>query len=144
MSKFKFSMEKVLDWRSDTEETKKINLGDAEREKFRQDSFLQDMIQENIKIKNESLTTTRIDILRRQNMYKVMLDERIIQQKNQVEIAIKSVETARLELMEAHKEKKVMEKLKEKEFNLVTSLEKSEEQKQLDEMATLSYGRSYY
>lgn len=137
-------MEKVLDWRSDTEETKKINLGDAEREKFRQDSFLQDMIQENIKIKNESLTTTRIDILRRQNMYKVMLDERIIQQKNQVEIAIKSVETARLELMEAHKEKKVMEKLKEKEFNLVTSLEKSEEQKQLDEMATLSYGRSYY
>ena len=144
MSKFKFSMEKVLDWRSDTEETKKINLGDAERERFRQDSFLQDMIQENIKIKNESLTTTRIDILRRQNMYKVMLDERIIQQKNQVEIAIKSVETARLELMEAHKEKKVMEKLKEKEFNLVTSLEKSEEQKQLDEMATLSYGRSYY
>ena len=137
-------MEKVLDWRSDTEETKKINLGDAERERFRQDSFLQDMIQENIKIKNESLTTTRIDILRRQNMYKVMLDERIIQQKNQVEIAIKSVETARLELMEAHKEKKVMEKLKEKEFNLVTSLEKSEEQKQLDEMATLSYGRSYY
>ena len=137
-------MEKVLDWRSDTEETKKINLGDAERERFRQDSFLQDMIQENIKIKNESLTTTRIDILRRQNMYNVMLDERIIQQKNQVEIAIKTVETARLELMEAHKEKKVMEKLKEKEFNLVTSLEKSEEQKQLDEMATLSYGRSYY
>ncbi|MGB3160691.1 flagellar export protein FliJ [Carnobacterium sp.] len=144
MSKFKFSMEKVLDWRSDTEETKKINLGDAEREKFQQESFLKDMIQENIKIKNESLTTTRIDILRRQNMYKVMLDERIIQQKNQVEIATKSVETARLELMEAHKEKKVMEKLKEKEFNLLTSLEKSEEQKQLDEMATLSYGRSYY
>lgn len=144
MSKFKFSMEKVLDWRSDTEETKKINLGDAEREKFQQESFLKDMIQENIKIKNESLTTTRIDILRRQNMYKVMLDERIIQQKNQVEIATKSVETARVELMEAHKEKKVMEKLKEKEFNLLISLEKSEEQKQLDEMATLSYGRSYY
>ncbi|WP_245592961.1 flagellar export protein FliJ [Carnobacterium funditum] len=144
MSKFKFSMEKVLDWRSDTEETKKKNLGDAEREKVQQDSLLKDMIQENIKIKNESLTTTRIDILRRQNMYKVMLDERIIQQKNQVEIAIKSVETARLELMEAHKEKKVMEKLKEKEFNLLASQEKSEEQKQLDEMATLSYGRSYY
>lgn len=137
-------MEKVLDWRSDTEETKKKEFGDAEREKFRQDSLLQDMVQENIKIKNESLTTTRIDILRRQNMYKVMLDERIVQQKNQVDISKKLVETARLELMEAHKEKKVMEKLKEKEFLLVTSLEKSEEQKQLDEMATLSYGRSFY
>ena len=137
-------MEKVLDWRSDTEETKKKHLGDAEREKFRQESLLQELIQENIKIKNESLTTTRIDILRRQNMYKVMLDERIIQQKNQVDSSIKSVETARLELMEAHKEKKVMEKLKEKEFLLVTSLEKSQEQRQLDEMATLSYGRSSY
>ena len=144
MGKFKFSMEKVLDWRSDTEETKKKHLGDAEREKFRQESLLQELIQENIKIKNESLTTTRIDILRRQNMYKVMLDDRIVQQKNQVDISVKSVETARLELMEAHKEKKVMEKLKEKEFLLVTSLEKSQEQKQLDEMATLSYGRSAY
>lgn len=137
-------MEKVLDWRSDTEETKKKHLGDAEREKFHQESLLQELIQENIKIKNESLTTTRIDILRRQNMYKMMLDERIVQQKNQVDVSVKSVETARLELMEAHKEKKVMEKLKEKEFLLVTSLEKSQEQKQLDEMATLSYGRSAY
>lgn len=144
MNKFKFSMEKVLDWRSDTEETKKKYLGDAEREKFHQESLLQELIQENIKIKNESLTTTRIDILRRQNMYKMMLDERIVQQKNQVDVSVKSVETARLELMEAHKEKKVMEKLKEKEFLLVTSLEKSQEQKQLDEMATLSYGRSAY
>ncbi|SEK21893.1 flagellar FliJ protein [Carnobacterium iners] len=144
LSKFKFSMEKVLDWRSDTEETKKKNLGDTEREKTRQENLLQDMVQENIKIKNETLTTTRIDILRRQNMYKVMLDERIIQQKNQIDIAKKSVDIARLELMEAHKEKKVMEKLKEKEFNLLTSLEKSEEQKQLDEIATLSYGRTYY
>ncbi|WP_414839006.1 flagellar export protein FliJ [Carnobacterium sp. TMP28] len=144
MSKFKFSMEKVLDWRSDTEEAKKKSLGDAQREKSQQELVLKEMIQENIKIKNESLTTTRIDILRRQNMYKVMLDERIIQQKNQVETATKLVETARLELMEAHKDKKIMEKLKEKEFNLLMTQEKNEEQKQLDEMATLSYGKSYY
>lgn len=144
MGKFRFSMEKVLDWRSDTEEAKKKELGDAQREKFQQEALLQELIQENIKIKNESLTTTRIDILRRQNMYKVMLDERIIQQKNQVETAEKSLETARIALMEAHKEKKVMEKLKEKEYTFVMEQEKSEEQKQLDEMATLSYGRSFY
>lgn len=144
MGKFRFSMEKVLDWRSDTEEAKKKELGDAQREKFQQEALLQELIQENIKIKNESLTTTRIDILRRQNMYKVMLDERIVQQKNQVETAEKSLETARIALMEAHKEKKVMEKLKEKEYTFVMEQEKSEEQKQLDEMATLSYGRSFY
>lgn len=144
MGKFRFSMEKVLDWRSDTEEAKKKEFGDAQREKFRQEAVLHELIQENIKIKNESLTTTRIDILRRQNMYKVMLDERIVQQKNQVEIAEKSVETARIALMEAHKDKKIMEKLKEKEYTFVMEQEKSEEQKQLDEMATLSYGRSFY
>lgn len=144
MGKFRFSMEKVLDWRSDTEEAKKKELGDAQREKFQQEALLQELIQENIKIKNESLTTTRIDILRRQNMYKVMLDERIVQQKNQVETAEEYLETARIALMEAHKEKKVMEKLKEKEYTFVMEQEKSEEQKQLDEMATLSYGRSFY
>ena len=73
-----------------------------------------------------------------------MLDERIVQQKNQVEIAEKSVEAARIALMEAHKDKKIMEKLKEKEYTFVMEQEKSEEQKQLDEMATLSYGRSFY
>ena len=144
MAKYQFSMEKVLDWRSDTEEEKKKNLVQVQQSKQQQETILRRLINENIKIKNDSLSTNRIDVLRRQNLYKDMIDEKIIHQKNVVNKAEKEVEVARIELMEAHKDRKVMEKLKEKEYTLTMEQEKQEEQKQLDEMATLSFGKSFY
>ena len=137
-------MEKVLDWRSDTEEEKKKNLVQVQQSKQQQETILRRLIDENIKIKNDSLSTNRIDVLRRQNLYKDMIDEKIIHQKNVVSKAEKEVEVARIELMEAHKDRKVMEKLKEKEYIFTMEQEKHEEQKQLDEMATLSFGKSFY
>lgn len=137
-------MEKVLDWRSDTEEEKKKNLVQVQQSKQQQETILRRLINENIKIKNDSLSTNRIDVLRRQNLYKDMIDEKIIHQKNIVSKAEKEVEMARIELMEAHKDRKVMEKLKEKEYTFTMEQEKQEEQKQLDEMATLSFGKSFY
>ncbi|MGB7460373.1 MAG: flagellar export protein FliJ [Carnobacterium jeotgali] len=144
MAKYQFSMEKVLDWRSDTEEEKKKNLVQVQQSKQQQETILRRLINENIKIKNDSLSTNRIDVLRRQNLYKDMIDEKIIHQKNIVSKAEKEVEMARIELMEAHKDRKVMEKLKEKEYTFTMEQEKQEEQKQLDEMATLSFGKSFY
>ncbi len=144
MAKYQFSMEKVLDWRSDTEEEKKKNLVQVQQSKQQQETILRRLINENIKIKNDSLSTNRIDVLRRQNLYKDMIDEKIIHQKNVVSKAEKEVEVARIELMEAHKDRKVMEKLKEKEYTFTMEQEKQEEQKQLDEMATLSFGKSFY
>ncbi|WP_353049859.1 flagellar export protein FliJ [Carnobacterium sp. ISL-102] len=144
MTNYTFSMEKVLDWRSDTEEEKKKQLGQVQQNKQQQETLLQRLISENIKIKNDSLTTMRIDVLRRQNLYKNMIDEKIIHQKNIVHKAEKEVEVARVELMEAHKDRKVMEKLKEKEYTFTMEQAKQEEQKQLDEMAALSFGKSFY
>ena len=144
IANYKFSMEKVLDWRSDTEEEKKKNLVQVQQSKQQQETILRRLINENIKIKNDSLSTNRIDVLRRQNLYKDMIDEKIIHQKNVVSKAEKEVEVARIELMEAHKDRKVMEKLKEKEYIFTMEQEKHEEQKQLDEMATLSFGKSFY
>lgn len=144
MANYTFSMEKVLDWRSDTEEEKKKQLGQVQQNKQQQETLLQRLISENIKIKNDSLTTMRIDVLRRQNLYKDMIDEKIIHQKNIVHKAEKEVEAARVELMEAHKDRKVMEKLKEKEFTFTMEQAKQEEQKQLDEMAALSFGKVFY
>lgn len=81
VANYTFSMEKVLDWRSDTEEEKKKNLAQVQQNKLQQETILQRLIGENIKIKNDSLTTSRIDVLRRQNLYKDMIDEKIIHQK---------------------------------------------------------------
>lgn len=144
VANYTFSMEKVLDWRSDTEEEKKKDLAQVQQNKLQQETILQRLIGENIKIKNDSLTTSRIDVLRRQNLYKDMIDEKIIHQKNVVNKAEKNVEAARIALMEAHKDRKVMEKLREKEYTFTMEQEKQDEQKQLDEMAALSFGKSFY
>ncbi|MBM6614696.1 flagellar export protein FliJ [Desemzia sp. RIT804] len=137
-------MEKILDWRSDIEESAKRKLGQVQVKIEAQKAVLEDLIRENTKIKNDQLTTTKINDLRHQQLYKALLDEKIIHQKNQLDLTQKELETAQAQLVEAHKDKKVMEKLKEKELWSALELEKKEEQQQLDEIATLSYGRSFY
>ncbi|WP_370567470.1 flagellar export protein FliJ [Desemzia sp. RIT 804] len=144
MASQKFTMEKILDWRSDIEESAKRKLGQVQVKIEAQKAVLEDLIRENTKIKNDQLTTTKINDLRHQQLYKALLDEKIIHQKNQLDLTQKELETAQAQLVEAHKDKKVMEKLKEKELWSALELEKKEEQQQLDEIATLSYGRSFY
>ncbi|MFL2100351.1 flagellar export protein FliJ [Desemzia sp. FAM 23991] len=144
MASQKFSMEKILDWRSDIEEMAKRTVGQVQVKIEAQKAVLEDLIRENTKIKNDQLTTTKINDLRHQQLYKALLDEKIIQQKNQLDLTQKELEDAQAKLVEAHKDKKVMEKLKEKELWSALELEKKEEQQQLDEIATLSYGRSFY
>lgn len=144
MASQKFSMEKILDWRSDIEEMAKRTVGQVQVKIEAQKAVLEDLIRENTKIKNDQLMTTKINDLRHQQLYKALLDEKIIQQKNQLDLTQKELEDAQAKLVEAHKDKKVMEKLKEKELWSALELEKKEEQQQLDEIATLSYGRSFY
>ena len=139
-----FSMEKILDWRSDIEETAKRAVGQVQVKMEAQKAVLEDLIRENTRIKNDQLTTTKINDLRHQQLYKALLDEKIIHQKNQLDLTQKELEDAQGKLIEAHKDKKVMEKLKEKELWTASELMKKEEQKELDEIATLSYGRSFY
>lgn len=137
-------MEKILDWRLDLEETAKRTLGQVQVKIEAQTAVLEDLIRENTKVKNNQLTATKINDLRHQELYKALLDEKIIQQKNQLDLTQKELETAQAQLLEAHKDKKVMEKLKEKELWNASELLKKEEQQQLDEIATLSYGRTFY
>lgn len=139
-----FSMEKILDWRSDIEETAKRAVGQVQVKIEAQQAVLENLIRENTKIKHDQLTTTKINDLRHQQLYKALLDEKIIHQKNQLDKTQKELEVAQSKLIEAHKDKKVMEKLKEKELWTASELMKKEEQKELDEIATLSYGRLFY
>lgn len=135
-------MEKILDWRSDLEETAKRNVGQVQAKMIAQQRQLDSLVQENTKIKNDRLKTTKIEDLRHQQLYKAYLDEKIIHKKNELDQSQKELEDAQAELLEAHKDKRVMEKLKEKEIWTAAELLKKEEQQQLDEMATLSFGRS--
>ena len=139
-----FSMEKILDWRSDLEETAKRKVAQVQVKLDAQQAVLEDLIRENVKVKNERLKINKINDMRHQQLYQALLDEKIIHQKNQLDVVQKELEAAQAELLEAHKDKKVMEKLKEKELWTIAELIKKEEQQQLDEIATLSFGRALY
>lgn len=144
MSHYQFSMEKILDWRLDQEDAAKRKLVAVQQKLQQQQKILDELIQENILIKNASLKISQIEILKNQSLYKEMVNEKILRQKNLLTQIESEVQQAQEALMEAHKDKKAMEKLKEKEYIFTIEKEKKEEQKQLDEIATLSYGRTMY
>lgn len=139
-----FSMEKILDWRVDIEDEKKRRVGSL-REKYQQmETGLNRLLQESLRIKHESLKMSEIHSLRNNHYYKAVLDEKIIQQKNQLDRLQAEIDTAQRELIQAHQDKRAMEKLKEKELEAKYLDELKREQLQLDEIATMNYKRAPY
>lgn len=137
-----FSMEKILDWRLDLEDEARMQLSRLEEKWQQENRQLQSLIQENTKVKNDYLKNVQIYTLRYNDYYKLVLDEKIVQQKNQIDRTQAEIKTAHDELIETHKNRKAMEKLKEKELDLLYQKEKRQEQHQLDEMATMTYRRT--
>lgn len=137
-----FSMEKILDWRLDLEDEARMQLSRLEEKWQQENRQLQSLIQENTKVKNDYLKNVQIYTLRYNDYYKLVLDEKIVQQKNQIDRTQAEIKIAHDELIETHKNRKAMEKLKEKELDLLYQKEKRQEQHQLDEMATMTYRRT--
>ena len=143
MQKYVFSMEKVLDWRSDLESTAQQVVKEKQEVVRLEEEKLKRMTSESRKLKSEKLFYSSIENLKRHNLYKEVLNDKITQQRLNVEKANQDLVLAMDSLKEAHKDKKVMEKLEEKEHTRYVDLLKKKEQDQLDEISTLSYGRSF-
>ena len=143
MQPYHFSMEKILDWREDLEEVAKKEVKDCENLLIMEKQKLESLLKESRKLKSDNLFKSNIDSVKRHSLYKDMLDENIIQQK----LAIKNVEMqlniAQEKLLKANKNKRIMEKLEEKERYGHKEAEKKEAQKQLDEISTLQFGRNF-
>lgn len=143
MQPYHFSMEKILDWREDLEEVAKKEVKDCENLLIMENQKLESLLKESRKLKSDNLFKSNIDSVKRHSLYKDMLDENIIQQK----LVIKNVEMqlniAQEKLLKANKNKRIMEKLEEKERYGHKEAEKKEEQKQLDEISTLQFGRNF-
>lgn len=99
------------------------------------------MVSESRRLKSENLFKSSIDHLKRHSLYKDLLDDKIIRQRLSLQKAEQELEQARLDLQLAHRDKKVMQKLDEKEHYRFKEEEKKKEQSQLDELTTLTYGR---
>lgn len=131
-------MERVLRWREDIEKSNMEKLALIQNELRHQKSILNDLMQEEEKVKN-SIRYRDIHQLRHQHLYIQKIEEQIQEQDELIHETNKKLEDARQELIEAQKDRKIMEKLKEKDMTSYRNNIKSAEQKELDEIAVLKH-----
>ncbi len=80
-----------------------------------------------------------IQEMRQQHYYKQNIEDRMDKQTDLILETSENLECVRLELVEAQKDRKIIEKLKEKDFTSYQNNMKMIEQKELDEMATMKF-----
>lgn len=141
---YKFSLQNVLEWREGQEDEAKLNLIQAKNTLEQEQNYLQKLIHENIRLKEKSMLNKRVDVMRQDDLYRKVLNEKIIQQKLIVEQSEHDVTLAERKLLKAYQDKKVMEKLREKEEVAYYEEIEANEQKNLDEFATMTFGREDY
>lgn len=141
---YKFSLQNVLEWRKDQEDEAKIELIQAKNTLETEKHYLTKLITENIRLKEKAALNSRVDVMRQDDLYRKVLNDKIIHQKLIVEQMEHDVNRAEAELLKAHQDKKVMEKLKEKNQQEYYDEIESIEQKNLDEFATMTFARQAY
>lgn len=133
MAKFKFSLEKVLDYRWLKEQEAKREYASAQKALTEQEDIFQQINQE-----KENLMEVRESTINRmqvQQWYLLDLNQRLIATTEAIKEMSHYVEQALSVYIEAQKERKILEKLSEKQLAEYQIEMNREEQKMLDEMA---------
>ena len=139
MKSYKFSMEKVLELRTNKEKTSMEYFASMQRDLMKEKSKLLELEREEDSIKLKSNQCKNIIDLRQLYLCKEWLEKKIQAQLKRIEESIQNLEKARQELISAQKDRKIIEKLKEKDYASYQDNEKLVEQKNLDEVAVLKY-----
>ena len=142
MRAYKFSLEKILEWRENTEKDTAKVFASIQNELEYQKNGLSSLRLEDENIKKNILKINSINELRQQYLFKQSIEEKIEKQIDLIDKTTEKLENQRLELLEAQKNRKIMEKLKEKDYETYKDNEMYEEQKELDDMAVLRYGKT--
>lgn len=134
-------MESILNLRENKEKNTMENLAKVQNQLETQKAILKDLIMEEKKIKSNGTKFKDIHELRHHNLYKEEIEEKISKQDELIDKTNIKLEEVRRELIEAQKERKIMEKLKEKDMDNYINNMKHLEQKELDEIAVLKYAQ---
>lgn len=137
-------MEKILEWRTSLEQTTMEEFAVLQNELQNEKAVLAGLEKQYGMIKYKNLTSCNVNELMQQHLYIQTMEEKIEQQNQLIYIKKGQVEEARVELVVAQKDRKIMEKLKEKDHNDYQENINSQEQKELDEMAVLRFNRLAY
>ena len=142
---FKFKLEPVLSLKEKIEDSKKRELGAATMHKevlFNEKRQLMEKKEEAMQaVKAHNSIVVDVRSLKAFNQYSVYMDQAIKAKNQQVQEAQKKVEEKREELLEAVKERKIFDHLKDIQNEVFIEEEKREEQRILDDIVTYKYGK---
>lgn len=145
MAKFIFKLQSVLNLRKQKEDNIKNELGIAiqrlEQEKRRL-SELENTLDATVREFNEKTRKTTVHELIEYNEYLSLLNSRIKSQKDNINNAAQYVDKVREELVKAVKDRKILEKLKERHYEEFLLEQKKLEQKTNDEIVSYNYNES--
>ncbi|ACB84978.1 flagellar export protein FliJ [Natranaerobius thermophilus] len=146
MKKFQFSLEKVLKVKERNEELKKKEFQRAQKYRDEQKQALDKLLDKRHELCEDILTKqkspVKIENITHYYSYLSHLDDEIINKRHQLEDAEEQLEQARLNWIEAKREKKVLEKLEERQYEEYKQKVLKNEQKTLDELSVqFSYSR---
>jgi len=146
MAKFIFRFASNLRIKERIEEQKKLEYGRAitalEIEKQKKSVMLMEREYTINSFRNNVNKGITPHMLQMHNNFLAALKERIIKQDAVIKKCEELVEIKRLELVEAMKERKIMEKLKEKDHEIFKIEEQIKEQKIQDELVSYRYSRA--
>lgn len=145
MAKFIFKFQSVLNLRKQKEDSIKNELANATRKleaEKRKLSELETMLEDTVREFNEKTKKTTVHELIEFNEYLSLLNSRIKTQKENVNNAAQYVDKVREELVKAVKERKILEKLRERQFEEFLLEQKKLEQKTNDEIVSYNYNEN--
>ena len=116
MVSYKFSLEKVLEWRAEIEKRIAKSFAIVQNELNYQEITLNNLRLENESIKKKILELNNINDLKQQYLFKQSVEQKIKEILKLIEQTKTKLEKLRLDLLEAQKNRKIMEKLKEKDY----------------------------
>ena len=141
MKNYQFSMSKILDLRVLKEEEAKKEFGIVKQTQQKHQAKLATILSEK---KNLAHGSQNITEMRLTHLYQNHLEELIQLEEEQIQVIEQEVAVKLGVLVSAQKERKILEKLEEKHYELFLDESKKAEQKMLDDMGTLRFGAARY
>ncbi len=139
MRRFEFSLQKVLDYRQRREEQAIRAFAEAQAQLMHEQAVLHKLLIEREECLRRSHRRQHlaVDLLDVEQTYLSALEERIELQRERVAEAERVVEEKREALIEAQRERKALERLREKHYEQWRQEMLRAEQKVLDDLATV-------
>lgn len=139
MTKFNFKLEKVLNYKETVENLKKNRFGSVQQKLNKEESLLDDFNKYKVLISDEKKSTInsiKAGDLVMYNTYINDLNTKIAKQQEVVLETKKELEKVKEEMIDAVKEKKIFEKLKENKFEEYTYDLKKQDEKLNDSIVS--------